>query len=383
MKNITGIRRRIWPAKKPIGIFIYLFFSVVIALVTGCRDKVSPGKADVKHLPVSGVTVVELKLSPIDDYYETAGTVKAKNISVIASKIMGSVTSVSVLEGQRVSRGQPLLSIDDSDLLQRVNAAKSAVEAAKQQKQLSEVTLSRYEKLYKEKALSQQEFDQMAAQKNIAESEYERAKAMLRESETVHSYARVTAPFTGVVTSKKIDSGSMAMPGMQLLTVEDTSSYQVETAVDEKLFANIRAGGPVILVIDALNQTFKGKVAEVVPSVDPMSRTFTVKIALGGQGLKTGLYVKVRIPTGARDALIIPVSAIVEKGQLTGVYAVDSQGVISYRLIRFGKRFEDNVEILSGLRPGDKIIVTGVERAVDGGIIAATSQAGSVTDRGK
>jgi RND family efflux transporter MFP subunit len=360
-----------------------LIFVVIILLIAGCRDKVSPGTAEVKYIPVSGVTIAELKLSPVDDYYETSGTVRAKNVVVIASKIMGSVTSVVVQEGQRVGQGQTLLTIDDSDIIQKVNAAKSAVETARQQKHLADVTFSRYAKLYEEKALSRQEFDQMETQKKIAESEFDRAKAMLREAETFQGYAHVRAPFAGVVTGKKIDAGSMAMPGMQLLTVEDTSSFLVEVAVDEKLSAGLKVGTSVVLVIDALSQTIQGKVSEVVPTVDPMSRTFIVKIALSSTGLKTGLYVKVRIPSGTRNILTAPASSVVEKGQLTGVYTVDSKGVISYRLVRIGKHFGNNVEILSGLNPGDKAIIAGIDKAVDGGMIAEGRTETPTVNKGK
>ena len=361
----NGLRGR-WAGMAPL-----LFFIVFMAsFIFGCRDKVAPGTAEVKHPPVSGVTIAQLNLSPVDDYYETSGTVKAKNVGVIASKIMGSVTSVVVQEGQRVVRGQTLLTIDDSDIAQKAKAAASAVESARQQKQLADVTFSRYAKLYEEKALSGQEFDQVETQKKIAESEFERAKAMFREAQTYQAYAHVRAPFAGVVTGKKIDAGSMAMPGMQLFTVEDTSAFLVEAAVDEKLSSRIQAGTPVDLVIAALNQAVKGKVAEIVPAIDPMSRTFIVKVTVSGAGLKTGIYAKVMIPIGKRDALTVPVSSIVEKGQLSGVYSVDAKGIIAYRLVRTGKHFGSNLEILAGLNPGDKIIVSGADKAIDGGMIS-------------
>jgi RND family efflux transporter MFP subunit len=223
----------------------------------------------------------------------------------------------------------------------------------------------------------------METQKKIAESELDRAKAMLGEAETFQAYAHVRAPFAGVVTGRKIDTGSMALPGMQLLTVEDTSAFLVEAAVDEKLSASLKAGTPVVLVIDALNQTIQGKVSEVVPAVDPMSRTFIVKIALSGTGLKTGLYAKVRIPTGSRDVLTVPAAAVVEKGQLTGVYTVDSKGVISYRLVRIGKHFGNNIEVLSGINPGDKAIIAGMDKAVDGGIIAEARAETPAVNKGK
>ena len=347
----------------------------IAALTAGCSGKVAPGTAEVKRVPVTGVSTTELKLSPVEDYYETSGTVKAKNVGIISSKIMGSVTSVAVHEGQRVDRGQTLITIDDSDILQKVKAADSAVESAQQQKQLADVTFLRYAKLYEAKALSKQEFDQVETQKKIATSELGRAQAMLREAQAYQGYAHVKAPFAGIVTGKKIDPGSMAMPGMQLLTVEDTSGFLVEAPVDEKLSAQLRAGSPVDVSIDALNRTIRGRVSEVVLAIDPMSRTFIIKVEVSGTGLKTGLYSKVRITTGTRDALTISLSSIVEKGQLNGVYVVDAKGIISYRLVRIGKQFGSNVEILSGLNPGDTIISSGMDNAVDGGIIAAQKPA--------
>jgi len=347
----------------------------IAALTAGCSGKVAPGTAEVKRVPVTGVSTTELKLSPVEDYYETSGTVKAKNVGIISSKIMGSVTSVAVHEGQRVDRGQTLITIDDSDIAQKVKAADSAVESAQQQKQLADVTFLRYAKLYEAKALSKQEFDQVETQKKIATSELGRAQAMLREAQAYQGYAHVKAPFAGIVTGKKIDPGSMAMPGMQLLTVEDTSGFLVEAPVDEKLSAQLRAGSPVDVSIDALNRTIRGRVSEVVLAIDPMSRTFIIKVEVSGTGLKTGLYSKVRITTGTRDALTISLSSIVEKGQLNGVYVVDAKGIISYRLVRIGKQFGSNVEILSGLNPGDTIISSGMDNAVDGGIIAAQKPA--------
>ena len=344
-------------------------FMAMAMFVAGCGEKVSPGTAVVERTPVSGVTIADIKPSQVDDYYETSGTVKARNIGVISSKTMGSITFIAVKEGEQVNKGQVLLTIDDRDVAEKVRAAQNAVASAQEQKKLADVTLGRYKKLYDEKALSRQEFDQVETQKNVAESEYERAKAILREAEAIQGYTRVRAPFAGVVTGKKIDTGSMAVPGMQLLTVEDTSGFFVEAAMDERLAAHIKPGIPVNVAIDSINRNMNGRISEVVPSIDPSTRTFVVKITVSGAGLKTGLYARVRIPNGRREALTVPASSIVEKGQLTGVYAVDAKGIVAYRLVRIGNNFGNSVEVLSGLVPGDRIIVAGLEKAVDGGIM--------------
>ena len=344
-----------------------LIFSLL--LLFGCKDKVKPGTAEVKGQAVTGVTLAEVHPAQVDEYYETSGTVRAKTISVIASRVMGTVTSVKVKEGDRVHAGQVLMTIDDRDVAQRVKAAEKAVEAAKQNKSLMDITYQRYKNLHDEKAISQQEIDQIETQKKVSDMEYERAKAMLAEAQIYHGFTRISAPTSGVVTEKKIELGSMAVPGIPILTVEDNSYFRIEGNVDERLSGKLKIGMPVDVIIDSIGQEAKGRITEIIPAVDPMSRTFLIKIDLKMPSLKTGLYGKVLIPEGKREAILVPQKAIVEKGQLVGVYVVDNKGVITYRLIKAGKKYGEQIEILSGLSGGEKIIVDGVEKAVDGGII--------------
>ncbi|RPI36896.1 MAG: efflux RND transporter periplasmic adaptor subunit [Nitrospiraceae bacterium] len=354
---------------------ILLFILMTTGVLTGCKDKVTPGVREVKREQVTGVTLEVMKPAEVAEYYETSGTVRAKTISTVASRTMGTVTSVKVKEGDRVGSGQLLLTLDDSDVVQRVKAAEEALEGAKQQQYLSDITYQRYKKLYDEKALAGQELDQIETQKKIADSEYERAKAMLAEARVSHSFAKIISPSSGIITEKKIETGSMAVPGMPLLAVEDNSAYRIEVNVDEKMSGRVKAGMEVSVFIEALNRELSGKVTEVVPSIDPMSRSFLVKIALRGEDLKNGYYARVSIPVGKKEALLVSKKAVVEKGQLTGVYAVDRNSVITYRLVRAGKLYGDKVEILSGLNPGDTVVVDGVEKTVDGGIVKQQSSA--------
>ena len=344
---------------------------LLAGIVTACRDKVKPGVHEVKREEVTGVKLEVLRPSEVDEYFETSGTVRAKTSSVIASRMMGTVTSLRVKEGDRVNAGQLLLTIDDSDVAQRVKAAEKALEGAQQQQSLSDITYQRYKKLYDEKALAGQEIDQIETQKKVAGIEYERTKAMLAEARIYQGFTRITSPTSGVVTEKKIELGSMAVPGMPLLTVEDNASFRIEVHADEKLSGRLKTGMEVSVYIESLNRELTGKVTEIVPSIDPMSRSFLVKISLRGEDLKNGYYARVTIPVGKRESLFVPKKAVVEKGQLSGVYAVDKSSVITYRLVRVGKTYGENVEILSGLNPGDAVIVDGVEKAIDGGVITA------------
>lgn len=362
------ISRQIRRKDRKAAVTIALLLCCSVALI-GCNDKVKPGTAEVKRQTVTGVTLTEVHPVQVDEQYETSGTVKAKTISIIASRVMGTVTSIKVKEGDKVYAGQLLITVDDRDVAQRVKAAEKAVEAAKQNKSLMDITYQRYKNLHDEKAISQQEIDQIETQKKVADIEYEKAKAMLAEAQVNHGFTKITAPTSGVVTEKKIDLGSMVVPGIPILTVEDNSYFRIEANVDERLLRKLKIGLPVDVVIDSLGQETKGRISEIVPAVDPMSRTFLIKVDLKMPLLKTGMYAKILIPEGKKEAILIPQKVIVEKGQLVGVYVVDNQGVITYRLIKAGKKYGDQVEVLSGLNDGEKIIVDGVEKALDGGIV--------------
>lgn len=365
------------------GLKVLILLSCSVLLLGGCKGKIEEGHIEVKRPFVSGVKVSEVARSSVDEYYETSGTVRAKNIAVVSSRMMGEVMSLNVKEGDFVKSGQTLLKVDDRDVAERIKAAEAGyeealkgLEAAKENMSLIDITYKRYKRLHDEKAISQQELDQIETQKKVSELEYERAqemvnraKAGLSEARVYHGFTRVTAPFSGVVTEKRIEKGSMAVPGSPLLTIEDTSSFRLDVNVDERLSGMIKRGMTVDITIDSVGLETKGTVSEVVPSIDPLSRTFLTKIDVKAAGLRSGLYAKVRIPSGKKEAFLVPLTAIVEKGQLTGVYTVNEKGIVSFRPVKTGKTYGKDIEILSGLNPGERLVTEGVDRVIEGGII--------------
>lgn len=363
------------------GMAVTIGLSVVLA---GCA-KTKPSTVEVKRPEIRGVTVETVAKSTVDDYYETSGTIKAKYVSVLASKVMGGVTGIFVKQGERVKQGQLLLTIDDLDARQRLAAADAgyrealfAVDGARHNYDLAEVTYDRYKRLYEKSAISRQDLDRIETQKKVAAADLQRAQqaadraaASLGEMTTTYNFTKITSPADGVVTERKIDVGSMAVAGTPLITVDDDSAYMIEASVDEKLLAKLVLDTTVEVAVDSLGRTLTGQVTEIVPTVDPATRTFLVKVDLGRkqEGVRTGLYAKVRIPLGNREGFLLPAAAVVEKGQLSGVYVVGVDGVTAYRLVKVGKAYGSKTEILTGLTAGDKVIIAGLERAVDGGLV--------------
>jgi multidrug efflux pump subunit AcrA (membrane-fusion protein) len=156
---------------------------------------------------------------------------------------------------------------------------------------------------------------------------------------------------------------------MPLLVIEGGGGSYIEASVDAGLGAQVKTGMAVEAVVETMNQPLPGTIREVFPAVDPLSRTFTIKVKLKDARPRSGLFARIRIPVGKREAIIVPDQAIVRKGQLTGVYVVDSQGVVIYRLIRTGNATAGGTEILSGLTINDRAIMSGIERVTDGDIL--------------
>ena len=322
----------------------------------GYGGKHGPVPTEPKGPLISGLETAVVQPVAITDFNETSGSVKARSVSVLAAKVMGAVTEVKVRQGDRVAAGQLLLAIDADDISRQL-------ESAAHQKELADVTAARYRSLFAANAISRQQLDEVETRRKVADAEYSRAAANL-------AFARITAPFAGVVTDRRIDPGSMASPGMHLLTVEDISSFSIETQADERLINRIAVGMPVEVAIESIGRSVTGRVVEASPSVDPVSHTFYVKVEMADPALRSGLYAKVRFPLGQRQALLVPADSIVSKGQLTGVYVADEKGLLSYRLIKTGKQTSSGIEILSGISTGDRLVVKGAKTAVDGGRMA-------------
>ena len=266
-----------------------VFFLLLVTgfFLIGCGEKADPGSAQVKRQTISGVSIATLTPASIDEFYEAVGTVKADHTSTVASRMMGTVTSLLVKEGDTVEKGQLLLTLDDRDVVQKVKAAEAgyqeatkALESVKQNRELTGITYERYRKMFEEKAISRQEMDQFETQKKVAGLEHERVQEMvnraaagLSEAKIFLGFTRVTSPIKGRVTEKKIEVGSMAVPGMPLLTLEDIAAFHAEVTVDESLSGKLRTGMPVLVSIEAIDRQMTGE-----NQGDPSGRRFPVPL---------------------------------------------------------------------------------------------------------
>jgi len=307
---------------------------------------------------------------------EYIATVVADKRAEISSRLMGKVVSVNVKEGDCVNAGRLLVKIDATDVQSQVQAlekqrqqAEFAYQSAMAHYEAVKKTYDRYSKLLKEGAITQQEFDQVKAQFESAKAQLEQAKAgvealTFQKSAVAHnlSYANLTAPFGGCVVSKMVDVGDLAIPGQPLLILEG-GPYKLEAHLPERFIDKVNVGDSLKVMVG--DQLLNGKVVEVSKAIDPASRTFRVKLSLPSGNFRSGALARILIPE-EREVLLVPKSAVVRHFDFTGVWVVKEDNTLEFRYVKLGEEMGNMVEVLSGLKEGERIVIGGTERACEG-----------------
>lgn len=342
----------------------FIFAALLAVAAGGCSDSVKEQRA--AQPPVTGLSMEKVVFTSVPELFEVTGTVKAKNAAQLAARISATVSEVHVREGDQVRRGSLLVTLSALESTAGASGAAHAVEEALARKRLTDVTFERFARLFQEQAVTRQELDTRRAERDMADQSLARAREAARSADAVAGYTRITAPLSGVVTARMVDPGSTVFPGMPLLTVEEGGRYRLELAVPASLQGKVSLGQSLPVFLDGDNRALTGTVVEIVPTVDPVSRTFTLKVDLPAKGLRSGQFGRAQLRIGEKQGLLVPKKAVLERGQLTFVWVVDAGKIIRMRLVKPGTVSDDRVEILAGLSAGEWIVVAGMEKVTDG-----------------
>jgi RND family efflux transporter MFP subunit len=311
--------------------------------------------------PIS-VSTMTVGPETLDATVSAAGALSSRNTSVLSSKIMGRVVELSVNEGDSVSPGKVLARIESGEISAQAYQAQAAYNNAQLQ-------YNRIKSLFDEKAATRMEMEQ-------ATLGFESSKAGLNAAKAMESYMIINAPIEGRIVEKRINLGEMALPGQPILKIEDNKHLRLEVTVSEQDLRSVQAGKSVTLQIDALpGKIIKARVAQVVPAADIRTHSFIAKIDVPAEkGLITGMYGKAFFSSGNRRAILVPHSALVELSGITGVYIVSSEGNAVFQMVQLGEPRGDRVEAVTGLKPGDQVIVSKQDARIDGRKVAATDK---------
>lgn len=315
------------------------------------------------------------------------GTLHARETAAISAQIPAQIRRVLVQPGDSVRAGQVLVTLDAASQGASLDEASQAAAAAHLQQMAAESdaklaaeTLARYRILRDQKSVSPQEFDEVEQRAQAAQLRLESYKAQSQQAQAAVSGARtqlgyttLRAPFSGVVTARLADPGTLAAPGVPLLEIDRDGPLQVYTTVDESLIGSIQLGMKVPVSVDGAGASgLSGTVTQIVPAADPASRSFLVKLDLPPEkALRAGMFVTALFPGAARAMILAPQSAVVQRGSLECVYAVDAQGIAQLRYVTLGNRHGDQVEILSGVAAGESLVNDPGDRDLAGNRIEA------------
>jgi len=313
-----------------------------------------------------------------------SGRIEAGQTANISTRVMGYITRLNVKVGDHVNKGQLLATISNDDILAKRAQADAMIAEAEAGYKSAQKDYERFNNLYKQQSASAKELDNVTLQFSSARSRLDAAKQMRNEINATLSYTHLTAPFAGTVTQKLMDAGSMANPGMPILTIEQSGSYQVSAAIPENAISQVSQGAEVTVTVSAVNKVIKGTVAQINQSSQFTGGQYLIKVHIPDsekQGLFAGMYANILIPvkqppqsTAGNDQVMVPLSSIVYKDQLTGLYTIGSNNTALLRWVRLGKTLGNQVEVLSGLAAREQFIESADGRLFNGAAVKIKQQ---------
>ncbi|HTL16610.1 MAG TPA: efflux RND transporter periplasmic adaptor subunit [Patescibacteria group bacterium] len=303
-------------------------------------------------LPMAQVRVQTVVDRPQTVTEEVVGTVRSKLRARLEARLSGRIEIMPVVLGDKLRKGQLVARLDAQEIGARLEQAAAALEE-------TDRNWKRVAALYDQKTVTRAEYD-------AAQLRQRAAKGAFEESRTLMGYVEIVAPFDGCVTEKWADVGDLASPGKPVVEIEDASVLQVEAAVPETIATHVLRNAKLSIRTDGRSPDVEGVITEISPAANAVSRTFLIKLDLPqGCGLRSGQFARVLVPIGESNSLRVPQTALVQRGQLEMVFSMINQRARMH-LVKTGKRFGEEIEILSGVEPGTIVVISGADPLTDG-----------------
>lgn len=317
---------------------------LAILLLAGCGKPDAPKPAPV--LPAVTVQVSAVRAADLPRWIDVTGTVRPVRRAVIAARVMGSITELSVTLGSRVKSGERLLRLDSDEAGARLAQAKTQLNLARRD-------LERERDLQSKGASTVETVRSL--QDRVAGTE-----AQVREAEAQLAYTELRAPFDGIVSRRLVRAGDFVSPGQALLELEELNAFEVEAAIPESLSAAIVAGES--FTCDTGSGVFTGTVKEISSAADPGSHAIGVTLSVpASTPVRSGQFVRIQVPGPKARTLLAPASAVAWNGQMERVFVVGAGSHAALRLVKSGGiQLEGGArwtEILSGLEPDERVVI--------------------------
>ncbi len=372
---------------------------VLLFVLCGCSNEHGGDEIGLERSVKADVAVVTRQRVPDQQFFP--GRVKSKVSIVLGARMPGYVRDIPHEIGDFVKKGQLLVGLDDTDIRSGIAALEQSYKAVSRQQsslrarfQYVSATYRRIKILHDKGSATQDEFDRVTSEKSALESQIaaldaqaRQVKAQLDKVRNQLHYVSIKAPADGRLARKMVDRGAFVMPGMPLVQFDCSGDGAWFAAdVDESLISKVSPGMKVSIFVPSVMRTVKATITQTAPESDPVSHTFSILCDISSSGLNSGLYGRVCITTNYAEKLLVPCSALVDRGGITGVYVVDAKRKVHWRVIKLGHVWEktpygytpllfnplhDHIghcfaEILTGMSTGEQVVVSDLNRVQEG-----------------
>jgi RND family efflux transporter MFP subunit len=323
------------------------------------RGRIEPGSLEAGRSEPAPEHTLQVREEDQTTWYEAVGTVRSRSQTTVAPQITGQIIDVRVDAGDHVKEGQVLAKLDSREVTARLEQSRSALLSAQAERELAATAYDRFKGLFEKRAATLEQLESVEARHKQADAAVSAAEQKVEEAQTLLGYTTLHSPMDGVVADRLAEPGDIAYPGKALLVVHDPEDLRLEAGVREGLIARVRSqmseGREVEIHLSAIERNVRGRITEIVPSADPVSRSFLVKVSLPRiGGVYPGMFGELRCELDPRPAILIPESAVVRVGQLATV-RVKQDERWERRFVTLGNTRDGRVEVLSGLRSGETI----------------------------
>lgn len=311
-----------------------------------------------------------VQLREVEQTYSVDGVVEATRQSTVSAQISGRVKAVYFDVGDRVSKGQIILRIDEREANQALAGSRAQLSQAEAALQNARLNYERSKQLFEQKFISQAALDKAKSDYEMAKAQAEAGQAGAEQAALMQSYTAVVAPYAGVVSARMVEMGEMVTVGKPLMTGFDPSQLRVIANVPQDRLAAIGSRPNVSVEVPSLSRWIKAASVTVQPSADLRTHSTPVRVDLPSneKGLYPGMFVRTHFVVGKENKLLIPQSAVVRRSEVVGVYVLDDKDVPRLRQVRLGEaNAKGEFEVLAGLNPGERV----AREAVKAGMVAA------------
>ena len=335
--------------------FVVVAVSVVAALGAGW----GPARAADAPAPVLATAPVQGAPSAASGGFD--GVVEAVRQTVVAAQVAGAVTAIEVKAGDSVKAGQLLVRIDSRVADQSAAASEAQLLSAQALLEVARKDYDRQQQLYQQKFISAAALDQAESQFKASQAQAAALRAQAGATRSQSGLAVVRAPYAGIVAEVPAALGPMAMPGRPLLTLYEPGALRATVSVPQSAVpANLQGAKVELPGLPAERRWIVPTQVQLLPTVDAGTHTVQLRLTLpaGIAGVSPGMFARVWLPGAAQAAsgrVYVPASAVVRRGEMSGVYVVDANGAARLRQVRLGRADEARIEVLAGLSAGERV----------------------------